>query len=123
MIRVFHQRLSISAKDSVEASDKFPVHSKKDDICQTNTHVHYHESLAANLVSPQKASRSLPNVIQREEMLRRTNHGQQPFPPDLVIEDLMSRTLEIVVLGQPHLVRLQHWSDVCAVFVLLLLQG
>src|SRR2546421_6573742 len=98
MILVFLQRLSISAKDSVRVLDRFPVHSKKDDICQTNSHVHYPESLAANLVSLQKASRSLPNVIQREEMLRQTNHGQQPSRPDLLIKDPMLQILETVVL-------------------------
>ena len=100
MILEFHQRLSILAKDSVKALDRFPVRSEKDDIYQTNIYAHCYESSAANLASLQKASRNLPNVIQREEMLQRKSRGQRPFQSDLVTKDPMLQILEKVVLDQ-----------------------
>src|SRR5215212_229476 len=89
MILAFLQRLSILAKDSARVLDKSPGHSETDDICQTNTHAHYRESLAANQASLRKASHSLPDVIQREEMLLQMSRAQRPFQPDLVTVDPM----------------------------------
>src|ERR687891_2914699 len=109
MILESHQRLSILEKDFVRVLDRLPGHSVEADICQTNAHTHYHESLAINRASLQKENHSLPNLIRIEEMLQWTSRGQQPFQPDLVIEDPRSQTLETPLLGRQHLIQLQHW--------------
>ena len=83
--------------------DRFPDHSEKADICQTKIHAHCHESLAATLASLQKVSHSPPNVIQREEMLRRRSHGQRPSQPDLETKDQMLQILETPLLGSAAL--------------------
>jgi hypothetical protein len=82
--------------------DRFPDHSEKADICQTKIHAHCHKSLAATLASLQKVSHSPPNVIQREEMLRRRSHGQRPSQPGLETKDQMLQILETPLLGRQH---------------------
>src|SRR3954447_15068967 len=99
MILGFHQHLSILEKDSVMVLDRFPDPSEKADICQTKIHAHCHESLAATLASLQKVSHSPPNVIQRQEMLRRRSHGQRPSQPDLETKDQILQILETPLLG------------------------
>src|ERR1051326_6630336 len=108
MTLAFRQRLSILAKDSARVLDILPAPSEKDGICQTNIHTHYRESLEANRASLQKVSHNLPNVVQREEMLRQMSHGQRLSRFDPATKDPMLQILEISSQGRLHLIPLQH---------------